>query len=157
MTTTTQERVRIAKHTLDQKLATLELWENEVRNSPTSQEKAHQLEHVKRMVEDAKKALARAEEAAALAADPTSPKAKAELKELDQVNKAGAKLMDDITKAAIALDGQIQELMDLQKKADRLAMKYDKRPWYSSLAIRRIQVMGHAISHWRKMVKSWGE
>jgi hypothetical protein len=157
MTITTQERVEQARRNLADRLEVLKLWEHEVWQKPGNQQAAAQLEHVKRMVEDAKKQLKQAEEAAALAADPTHPKAKAELKELDQINKDGSKLMDDITKAAIALDGQIQELMTLQRQANKLAMKYDKRPWYSGIAINRIQTMGHAITRWRQEIKSWGE
>jgi hypothetical protein len=151
----TQDRLQQAKRYLEEQLKAQELWENEVYSRPGKLEPINQLEVIKQRVAQARITVERAEEAAALAADPDNPKTKAELKQLDQINKDGAKLMDDITKAAIALDGQIQELLTLQKQADKLAMRYDKRPWYSGITMARIQSMGHAITRWRQEVRSW--
>jgi len=152
---TKENRIAQIKAELAELEKSLAHWESEARVNAGNMQAKDMLPHVTQRVEDTRARLAREIESAELAANPDSQKTKAELKELDQINKTGSKLMDDITKAAIALDGQIRELMNLQLQADRLAMRYEKRPFYSGITMARIQSVGHALARWRQEVQSW--
>lgn len=149
-----QERILRIKSDLADLEKNKSHWEEQIRVNPQNQLAKEQLPVVTRKIKETQSYLKLQIEDAELAANPDSPQAKAELKELEKINKDGTVLMNDITKAAIALDGQIQELMTLQKQADRLAKRYDKRPWYSGVTMARIQTMGHAITRWRQEMQS---
>ena len=152
---TTQERLQMAKASLAKNLETLELWENEVRNSPTNQEKKYQLEHVKGMVEKAREAVKRAEEVAELAANPTTPQAKKDLKRLEEINKEGLAMTHEITNAAEDLGREITRWQELQAESKRLAAMYDKKPFDLGIAGSRLGSLGRAVNYWVQEVRTW--
>ena len=151
----TQERLRITQHALDKRLETQALWEREVRNKPGDQQALDQLQHVSKMVESAKEAVKRAEEAAALAADPTSKQAQAELKRLEKVNKQGAEMTETITQAAKDLHDQMVEWQELRKEAKRLADRYDLKPFDLGIAGSRLDSLQLAVDRWLQEIRSW--
>jgi len=151
----TQERLQHARHQLDQRLEVQAAWKQAVRNDPANQQKADQLQHVNNMVDEARKAVERAEKDTALAADPTSKQAQAELKRLEKVNNQGVELTDSITQAAQALHDQIAEWHELRKESKRLADRYDLKPFDLGIAGSRLDSLQMAVHRWVQEVRGW--
>ena len=152
---TTQERLQIAKAELAKKLETLELWERKVWEDQRSQQAAAQLEHVKGMVEKAREAVKQAEEVAELAANPTTPQAKKDLKRLEEINKEGLAMTHEITNAAEDLGREITRWQELQAESKRLAAMYDKKPFDLGIAGSRLGSLGRAVNYWVQEVRTW--